>query len=285
MVAGVGRVNLINGVDVVSRMKVESFPSIDTTNPPAEDYFLALRRAFLRYGLPARISFDHGTVFFDNTTASPFPTRLHLGLIALGVAVCFIRPRRPTDHAIVERTHQTMARQALEGQSWADQQVLWEGLDERREMLNTRMPTHALGGHTPSEAHPEAGHSGRWYRPEWEEELLDLDRGYRSLANGRWFRQIKSNGRIKIGGYQYYLGLRLAGIAVEITFDHQTGTLLCQPENKPVAVAVPIQGLTTADLMGELAGITRLPSYQLALPLSSAACRQQSYAGSFTGTT
>jgi transposase InsO family protein len=87
-----------------------------------------------------QLSFDHGTVFFDSTTTSPFPTRLHLWLIALGVDVCFIRPRRPTDHAIVERTHQTMARQPLDGQSWTDQQAPWEGLDERREMLNTRMP-------------------------------------------------------------------------------------------------------------------------------------------------
>jgi transposase InsO family protein len=284
MVAGVGKVNLINGVDVVSRMKVESYPSVGTTNPPTEDYFLALRHAFLTYGLPERISLDHGTVFFDNTTTSPFPTRLHLWLVALGVDVSFIRPRRPTDHAIVERTHQTMARQALDGQSWTDQQALWAALDERREILNTHVPTHAFDGRTPLQAHPTARHSGRQYRPEWEKELLDIDRVYRYLAGCRWFRQIKPNGRIKIGGYQYYLGRRLAGAAVEVTFDHETGMLLCQPENKPIAVAVPIQGLTIAELMGEFAGIIRLPVYQLALPFSAIAHRQQSYAASFTGT-
>ena len=79
--------------------EVESFPSIGTTNPPIEDYFLALRHAFTTYGLPQRISLDHGTVFLDNTTPSPFPTRLHLWLIALGIEVQFIRPRRLTDHA------------------------------------------------------------------------------------------------------------------------------------------------------------------------------------------
>jgi hypothetical protein len=95
-VAGVGRVCLINGVDVVSRLRVESYPSIGTTNPPTEDYFLALRRAFLTYGLPSCVSFDHGTVFYDNTTPSPFPTRLHLWLLALGVDVRFTRKRCPT---------------------------------------------------------------------------------------------------------------------------------------------------------------------------------------------
>jgi PspA/IM30 family len=47
-VAGVGRTCLINGIDVASRLKVESFPSVGTTNPPTEDYFLALRRALER---------------------------------------------------------------------------------------------------------------------------------------------------------------------------------------------------------------------------------------------
>jgi hypothetical protein len=205
-------------------------------------------------------------------------------MVALGIDVQFIRPGRPTDHAIVERTHQTMARQALQGQSWADQEALWEALDERRGILNTEMPTRLFGGCTPVQAHPAASHSGRPYRPEWEEELLDVDRVYRYLAGCRWFRQVKPNGRIKIGGYQYYLGLRLAGAAVTITFDQEAGVLLCQPENKPIAVAVPIQGISASELMGELSTITRMPAYQLALPLSAAATRQQSYVACFTGT-
>src|SRR5260221_3922121 len=56
----------------------------------------------IRYGitgLPRRITFDHGTVFYDTTSPSPFPTRLHLWLLALGIDVCFTRKRCPTDHA------------------------------------------------------------------------------------------------------------------------------------------------------------------------------------------
>ncbi len=83
-VAGVGKVSLITILDVVSRLKVESYPCLDTTNPPLEAYQLMLRRAFLTTGLPRRITLDHGTVFYDNTSASPFPTRLHLWLLADG---------------------------------------------------------------------------------------------------------------------------------------------------------------------------------------------------------
>ncbi len=50
-VEGVGKVSLINLVDVVSRLKAESYPSLETTNPALPDYQLALRRAFLTYGL------------------------------------------------------------------------------------------------------------------------------------------------------------------------------------------------------------------------------------------
>jgi hypothetical protein len=96
----------------------------------------ALRRASLTYGVPQVLTLDHGTVFYDNTTPSPFPTTLHLWLLALGVQVRFTRKRCPTDHAIIERTHQTMTAQALLGQTYTSPADLWAGLDERREVLN-----------------------------------------------------------------------------------------------------------------------------------------------------
>ena len=45
------------------------------------------------------LTLDHGTVFYDNTTPSPYPTRLHLWLLALGMQVRFTRKRCPTDGA------------------------------------------------------------------------------------------------------------------------------------------------------------------------------------------
>ena len=100
-VEGVGKVSLISIVDVVSRLKAESYPSLETTNLALPDYQLALRRAFLTYGLPETLTLDHGTVFYDNTTPSPFPTRLHLWRLSLGVPVRFTRhpvPNRSRHH-------------------------------------------------------------------------------------------------------------------------------------------------------------------------------------------
>jgi hypothetical protein len=101
--------------------------------------------------------------------------------------------------------HQTMTLQALLGQHWPDQTALWAGLDARRTMLNQHIPSRVLQGRAPLQAYPEAAHSGRSYRPEWEAEMLDVQRVFHYLATCRWFRRVKSNGRFALGGYEYYL--------------------------------------------------------------------------------
>ena len=267
-VAGVGNVSLITIIDVVSRLKIESYPCLDTTNPPFEAYQLMLRRAFLTTGLPRRISLDHGTVFYDNTSASPFPTRLHLWLLALGIDVCFTRKRRPTDHAKIERTHQTMTLQALLGQRWPDQTALWAGLDARRGMLNQHIPSSVFQGLAPLQAYPQASHSGRFYRPEWEAQMLDLDRLFAYLATCRWFRRIRANGRLDLGGYDYYLGTAWRNQVLELHFDANQGYFLGQPAGSDSTITFAPQGLTKTDLMGELAHLLALPAYQLALPFT-----------------
>lgn len=231
------------------------------------------------------LTLDHGTVFYDNTTPSPFPTKLHLWLLALGLQVRFTRKRCPTDHAIIERSHQTMTAQALLGQTYPSHTALWTGLDERRQVLNRRLPSRALAHQAPLEAYPQAVHSGRAYRPEWEEELLSLEQVWSYLAQGRWFRIVGSNGVFHLGAYHYYLGKCFAHRSVAITFDPASLALLCQPEGSADALEVPIQGISKAELMGELALLQALPIYQLALPFSLAAWRQLEYAHNLTGTT
>jgi transposase InsO family protein len=284
-VEGVGKVSLISIVDVVSRLKAESYPSLETTNPALPDYHLTLRRAFLTYGLPETLTLDHGTVFYDNTTPSPFPTRLHLWLLALGVQVRFTRKRCPTDHAIIERTHQTITAQALLGQAYPSHSALWAGLDERRDVLNRHLPSRVLSHQSPLEAYPQAVHSGRFYRPEWEEELLSLEKVSTYLAQGRWFRSIRTNGCFDLGSYRYYLGNHFARRSVAIGFDPDTTALICQPEGSEETMQLPTQGLTKAELMGELAVLQALPVYQLALPFSLSAWRQLEYTHILTGTT
>ena len=128
-----------------------------------------------------------------------------------------------------------------------------------------------------------AGHLfGRSYRPEWEEELLSLEKVCSYLAQGRWFRSVRSNGFFGLGGYQYYLGKHFAQRGVAIRFDPEGIALICQPEGSEQTIRLPAQGLTKAELMGELAALQALLIYQLALPFSLEAWRQLEYAHNLT---
>src|SRR5713226_2260128 len=84
---------------------------------------------------------------------------------------CALRGIRcPTDHALIERTHQTMTAQALLGQTYSSHADLWAGLDERREVLNEHSPTKLLWKpiRVPSTR-------GACIEPPWEEDLLRLE--------------------------------------------------------------------------------------------------------------
>jgi hypothetical protein len=284
-VPSLGQVSLINIGDPFSRLKVDSFPVLNTSHPNALDYQLVLRRAFVCYGLPERISLDHDSVFYDNTCASPYPTKLHLWLIALGIEVRFIQKRPPAEHSFIERTHQTVTQQAIVGLAFADGLALQRNLTERLDFLNSRFPSRALDGQPPLMAYPEAQHSSRLYRLEWEEAMLDLQRVYDYLAQGRWFRQVSPQGQFSLGAQRYGIGTDFADQTVEITFDPQTQELIALSEDGALQIRLPVQGLTISVLIGELGPLIALPAYQLALPFSPSAWREMTLSNGLTGTT
>jgi len=81
------------------------------------------------------------------------------------------------------------------------------------------------------------------------------------------------------------MGRRFARRSVAISFDPGSAALLCQPEGSEETLHLPVQGLTKAELMGELAALQALPIYQIALPFSWEAWRQVEYTRLLTGTT
>jgi transposase len=284
-VPDLGSVSIININDLFSRLKVDSFPCLDTSHPNTLDYQVVLRRAFLRYGLPERVSLDHDSVFYDNASASPYPTTLHLWLIALGVDVRFIKQKPPTEHSVIERGHQTMNQQAVAGQTFTDGLALQQSLSDRLNFLNLRFPSRSLGGQPPLAACPEAQHSGYPYRLEWEKDMLDMQRVYSYLAKGRWFRRTSSQGQFSLGTYRYGVGKILSNQTLEITFDSQTRQLVCLSEDGSREVRLAAQGLTPPALMGELSPLVALPAYQLALPFSRCTWREIMMCNDLTGTT
>jgi len=264
-----GLVALINISDCVSRLRAMSYPVISgkkrvTHNPDTADYQAALRLAFSAYGMPERIQVDRAAVFHDNHSKSPFPTRLHLWLIALGIDLCFSRPRMPTDQAIVERSHQLWDQQCLQGQTYATWQALFHRLRKRRKFINQYLPCASLDNKPSLIAFPDASFSGREYRPEYECELLDLSRLWSYLAKGQWFRRISKVGTFSIGGQQYYLDYSLARQQVELSFDPDLSAFTCLDEIGAFLAHIPIEGISVDTLMGDFP--YHLPDFQLHLP-------------------
>lgn len=181
--------------------------------------------------------------------------------------VRFIHKRPPLEHARIERHHQTIAGQAFEGQTFADETALQRSLQARMLFLNQEYPTRALDGQPPFQAFPQARHSSRFYCLDTEEQLLDMQRIYDYLQSGRWFRQISSVGTFSLGGHLYNATTRFAEQTLEITFDGATRKLICLPERGTTAFQLDIQGLTKAALMGNAFALPSYSAYQLALPL------------------
>ena len=222
-VPDLGVVTLVDLNDRFSHTRLLSFPFVlgaqrAERHLQTEDYQLTLRLAFAEWGLPDRLAVDHDSVFADNDTASPFPTRFHLWLLSLGVDLVFNRVRRPTDQAMTERSHQVWAAQALQGQRFTRVEALVAALRERRCFLNEHLPCRTLGEVPPLVAHPAARRPRRRYSPESERALLEVQHAWDYLGQGRWFRRVSQGHTVSLGGQVYYLGRGWSpGRQVELT--------------------------------------------------------------------
>ena len=189
-----------------------------------------LLSALLTTGLPRRITLDHGMVFYDNIEPEPFPTCLHLWLLADGASTSASPGFRcPTDHVATLRTHQTMSCKRGTDQCWPNQRRYGPTWTRDAPCASQHIPSCVLQGVAPLRAYSEAAHSGRFSHPEWEAEMLDLARVFGHLANSRWFRRIRANGRLDLGGYDYSLGTSLRNQMLELCFDATQGCFLGQP--------------------------------------------------------
>ena len=272
----VGVVALINVKDICSRARLLSLPAVlgkrrRQRHPNTEDYQMVLRLAFTDWGLPRQVHVDHASVFFDNTSKSPFPSRFHLWLIALGIDLTFSRRHRATDQGAVERCHQLWAAQVLEGRSFESWEALYFALRERRDFLNSSLPCATLAGLPPLLAFPQAAHSGRDYRPEWETDLLNMDRVFNYLRQGHWFRLVSKDGNVSLGRNIMSVGRKLAHQQLEVKVHPEEHSFLCYDGAGAVVARCRPRKLTKEYLMGHVGSAFNLPFFQMALPFSGEA--------------
>lgn len=252
-VSGVGYQATINMKDSLSKKYCIAFPvAVKNSNsqPSTVHYKWAFRLAFAESGRPKVVQVDKDSVFIENSSKSPYPSRLHLWLLALGIDLCFITVPPPKKQAMVERSHQTIERQAMRGKHFEYWQQLFKNVTKRRKRLNEKYPSRSLGRKAPLEAYPDAIHSGRLYSVNKEHKLLDLNQVYNFLSEGKWYRIVSKAKMVSLGAKIYYLKGAIPKSQVQITFKKKTKQLIFRDVNELEVAQLPIKGITLIDLMG-----------------------------------
>lgn len=270
-VKGVGALAMLNIKDVHSSILAASFPARMKnmqSHPNTSDYQTVMRLGFIHHGLPGRLQSDHASVFFDNGSKSPFPTLFCLWLISLGIQPCFSRFNQPTDQGKVERAHQTVFNQVLRRKDgFKNWEHLFESCQKRRQRLNEFIPSTATDNLPPLKKYPQAKHSGRFYHPHKEAQMISIKRVFAFLAKGKWYRKVASSRTVSLGNQVYYIPKAKPKEQLSITFCNRKKQLLFQNDKELVIHQMPLKGICVESLMGNLQQLARFPSLQLELPL------------------
>ena len=159
----------------------------------------------------------------------PFPGKLTLWLVGLGITHRLIRPGCPTDQPQIERNHRTLDDFALDEKAVTDLEYLQQALDRERSVYNHHFPSRAsdCAGQPPLIAHSELLRPRRHYQPELELALFDLQRVYDYLATFTFKRTVNASAQVSLGRRMYSLGKKLVR-------EHQVKTVLARfdPEQK-----------------------------------------------------
>lgn len=266
---GIGSIAMINIKDVYTKTYCMAFPNRKKSiygHSKRSDYQCALRMAFMEYGLPELIQTDHEGVFYENKGKSPFPTLFHLWLTALGISQSFSRFNTPTDQGAVERMHQTMEKQAIQGIRHSDWETLFNFCQSRRRFMNQSFPCSRLNNQAPYQAFAKAKHSERHYQPQSEKRMLELNKVYAFLEKGKWYRSISKGRSMTLGGQVYYLAKATPASQCMITFCSKTLMLSFHDDKEHLIQKLPIKGINKEILMGEV--FWKITNIQLELPFS-----------------
>lgn len=273
-VDGLGHVSNINIKDTKSRAHCMAFPvhvKGRSSQPKTNHYLWTLRLAFEQWGLPKAIQVDRDSVFIDSASKSPFPSKMHLFLIGLGVKLCFIDVPPPSKQAMVERSHQSIDKQTLQGQHYDYWKQLFSFTNERRRLINEKLPNRLLDKKAPLVIFPKAKHSGRPYTVEQEAELISMPRIHKHLAKCLWYRKVSSAKTVSLDGETYYLKEATPSTQLEIKFCNRAKKIIFRDAKERIIAKTPIKNFSIQDVMGvttkELISMKKKLFYKRGFPL------------------
>ena len=210
---------------------------------------------------------------------APFPNRIVLWWMGLGIKHRLIPRRTPKRNGMVERSHRTLKERTLENQRFESAEALQKRVDADWHELNHECPSRARGckGKPPLVAHPELLTSQRPYRPEWELELFDLKRVDTYLAGFTWIRTATSVGQLRMRKLRYSLGKAWAHQKISIIFDPEHRQFVFTQirsetrKGKSLPMLEPVRrdakNLSIEDITGLPLALKDLPPRQLMFPL------------------
>lgn len=248
-VESVGYVDVLNIRDEATPVKIGSFvyPARSSTS---QDIQTALRQAFTQWGLCDRLQTDRDKRLFTNNIDHPFPSRLILWLVGLGIQHD-IAPSA-THNGCVERFNGTWYERVLRGCDFETLAQIQETSDEELFWMNHKLPSQgrACQGQPPLVAYPEAQTPRRPYTPEQELTLFSMERIYEYLSQQFWWRRVNQSGQISLGGQRYGIGTAHVREDIRLTFDADTCHLMAYTAQDKVIKRFPPKQLTVSYITG-----------------------------------
>lgn len=156
----------------------------------------SLERLFRERGLPRRVRSDNGSPFAS--IGAGRLSRLNVWWLKLGIEVERIEPGKPQQNGRHERLHRTLKAETARPPA-SDRRAQQRRFDRFRVEYNEERPHEALGQTTPAATYRAATR-------QYPNKLLDPE------YPGYWERRrVRHDGRVKLGGRQYFLSEALKG--------------------------------------------------------------------------
>ena len=256
---GFGLAHILNVVDYFGGIKIASilFPAHRDSRRCRVSWpqmQMTLRRAFTQWGLPDRIRTDRDRVIVSEGDY-PFPKFFTLWLTGLSIEHELIR--RVTQNGSVERSHRTWEGR-LTGYGPFDSLEEWQVIvDYERWRMNAILPSRSRNCHRrpPLMVYPQARTPRRWYRPQDELALFDLQRIHHYLAQGKWLRHTSSKGQFSLNNQKFCVGTAYKRRWVLVTFVPELGFQVSCPPDPKVLKTIDVAGLTVSDITGLPGGV------------------------------
>jgi hypothetical protein len=255
-VPDLGFVGMLNIKDVFSKAYTMTYPhrlGSPSSHLKQWHYQFGLRLAFTEVGMCHRLQVDHESVFFDNSSLSPYPTPFHRWALGMNFPLVFTPKAKPFRQGAVERSHQTMHRQVCAGRTYSGHEALFQACQKRRQRLNNDIPCRQLDNRPPFKAFPEAVRSDRPYDHAKEEAYFDQQRIFDYLDANTWARAVSHNHTFSMGGQQYFLSAAKPNSTLQIRFDRKSKLFECLDTNQNHVGFLKPKGISFKELAGNLA--------------------------------